>query len=264
MPTHVVYGLIAGATIFLGLPIAKAPVVSKRTKGFLNAVSTGVLLFILVEIMGKSLESIEDLLQSAQGGYPQLANALTFSAMLLLGLLLGLVGMVAFENAFVERGKDSAPREQDQAFRLALMIAIGIGVHNFTEGLAIAQANLFGDQPLALFLAIGFGLHNATEGFGIASPLSGRKPSWGRLAALGLIAGAPTALGAVLGGYWGSGALGFLSFGLASGSILYVVGELMHLGRQLKGEIVVELGLLLGFAAAFATEIVLVLAGAGG
>jgi len=263
MPTQIKLALIAGGTIFLGLPVAKIPNVSARTKGFLNAVSTGVLIFILVEIMGKAIESIEDLFQAARGGFPQMTNALSFSGMLILGLLVGLLSMVYFENAFIRQGKDKTPQEEAQASRLSLMIAIGIGIHNLTEGLAIAQANAFGDEILGLFLAVGFALHNATEGFGIAAPLSGQRPSWAFLGLMGLIGGGPTVIGAVLGSYWQSSIFQFLSFGLAAGSILYIVGELMHMGRRLKGEAVVEIGLLIGFASAFATEMYLAVVGNG-
>lgn len=260
MPTQITLGLIAGGTIFLGLSVALLPKLTEKTRGFLNAVSTGILIFMLVEIMGKVLEGIEELFEAARGGYPQLGNALAFSSLLLLGLGIGMLSMVYFENAYIQEGKDKAP-PRSAACRLALMIAIGIGIHNLTEGLAIAQAYSWGDKGLALFLAIGFGLHNATEGFGIAAPLSGQKPSLRFLILTGLIAGGPTLLGATVGTYWQSDNLKMLSFGLASGAILYIVGELLHLGRHLKGETIVEIGLLTGFAAAFATEMAIVFVG---
>jgi ZIP family zinc transporter len=109
-------------------------------------------------------------------------------------------------------------------------------------------------------LAIGFALHNATEGFGIAAPLSGHRASWGFLGLTGLIAGGPTFLGAVIGGWWVNETTKVLALSLASGTILYVVGELLHLGRQLKEESVVGIGLLLGFFVAFATEFVIIAA----
>ena len=76
---------------------------------------------------------------------------------------------------------------------LALLIATGIGLHNFSEGLAIGQSAAQDEISLALLLVIGFGLHNATEGFGIVAPLSGSEslPSWRFLGLLGLIGGGP-------------------------------------------------------------------------
>lgn len=254
MPTQIKLAIIASVTIFVGLLIAKIPRVSEKTKGFLNAVSTGILIFMLVEIMGKVIESVEELLEAARGGFPQMTHALTFGALAMVGLAVGLLSMVYFENAFIRGGKDESPEPGRKAWRLAFMIALGIGLHNLTEGLAIAQAFSWGNEKLSVFLAFGFALHNATEGFGIAAPLSGQRPSWSRLFWLGVLAGGPTLLGAIIGTYWQSDNLRFLSFGLAAGAILYIIGELMHLGRHLKGEAIVEIGLLVGFALAFATE----------
>lgn len=260
MPTHIALGLIAGGSVFLGLPVALLPAVSGKTRGFLNAVSTGVLIFLLIEMTGKVLEWIEELFQASRGGYPQLGNALYFSGIFLAGLAVGLLTMVYFENRFIGRGIDERP-PPSRASRLSLMIAASIGIHNLTEGLAIGQAYSWGNEGLALFLAAGFGLHNATEGFGIAAPLSGQRPTWRFLALTGLIGGGPTVLGAFVGGFWQSDALRILAFGLAAGAILYIVGELLHLGRHLKGEAVVEVGLLAGFALAFATEMLIVMVG---
>src|SRR5947209_8815456 len=93
------------------------------------------------------------------------------------------------------------------ARRLALLIAVGIGLHNFAEGLAIGQSAATGQIALATLLVIGFALHNATEGFGITAPLAGdtgadgtlRRPSWGLLLLFGLIGGGPTFLGTAVG-----------------------------------------------------------------
>src|SRR3989338_6703997 len=260
MPTEILLGLIAGSTIFLGLPIALLPKISDKTRGFLNAMSTGILIFILVEIMGKVIEWVEELFESAASGFPTLTPALSFSAILLAGLAAGLLGMVYFEKTFIKEGKDRTPSAR-QASQLALMIAIGIGIHNLTEGLAIAQAYSWGNESLALFLALGFGLHNATQGFFIAAPLSGSRPSWKFLLLTGAIGGVPTVAGVILGGFWQSDYFRIFSFGLAAGTILFIVGELLHLGRHLKGEAIVEVGLLVGFTLAFAGEMLLVMAG---
>src|SRR5439155_1849428 len=118
--------------------------------------------------------------------------------------------------------------------RLALLIAIGIGVHNFGEGLAIGQAAAASEISLAVTLIVGFGLHNATEGFGICGPISGEgtQPTWGFLAVLGLIGGAPTFLGTLLGQAWSSEAMSVVFFAVAAGSILYVVQELFAVNRK--------------------------------
>ena len=120
------------------------------------------------------------------------------------------------------------------AVRLAFLIAIGIGVHNFGEGLAIGQAAASNEISLAVTLIIGFGLHNATEGFGICGPLSGEgiRPSWKLILLLGLIGGGPTFLGTVVGQAWTSDAVSVLFFTVAGGSILYVVQELFAVNRK--------------------------------
>jgi ZIP family zinc transporter len=146
---------------------------------------------------------------------------------------------------------------------LALLIATGIGLHNFSEGLAIGQSAAQDEVSLALLLVIGFGLHNATEGFGIVAPLSGddARPSWRFLALLGLIGGGPTFLGTLLGQAFVSEALeiGFLA--LAAGSILYVVIELMNVNRQFGYKTLVAWALLFGLFLGFGTDFVLAVAG---
>ncbi len=150
------------------------------------------------------------------------------------------------------------------AANLALLIAIGIGLHNFSEGLAIGQSAAAGEISLAYALIIGFGLHNATEGFGIVGPLSGEteKPSWGFLFVLGLIGGGPTFLGTVLGQSWVNDYVAVAFLALAAGSILFVVNELVQMNYATKLKDIVSYGLLLGLFAGFATDWVLVAAGA--
>ena len=124
---------------------------------------------------------------------------------------------------------------------LALLIATGIGLHNFSEGLAIGQSAAQDEVALALILIIGFGLHNATEGFGIVAPMSGaeERPSWGFLGLLGLIGGAPTFLGTLIGQSFVSEAVSVAFLALAAGSLLYVVIQLMHVNRQLGHTVLV-------------------------
>ena len=123
-------------------------------------------------------------------------------------------------------------------------IATGIGLHNFSEGLAIGQSAASDEISLAIVLVIGFALHNATEGFGICAPLSGdaELPSWAFLALLGLIGGGPTFVGTALGQAWVSEALSVAFLALAAGSILYVVIELLNVLRGAGSKTMVDLG----------------------
>ena len=259
---QIVLGLIAGGTIFLGLPVAVVPQIRAKTSAFLNAVSTGILVYLLCEIVSECThEGVKELLAQA-GANPALRNeGLYYAAVFIVGLSIGLLGLVWFEHMYIRNGKDVEQPPKKTAERVAMMIAIGIGLHNLSEGLAIGQQFSWGESHLAVFLAIGFALHNATEGFGIAAPLAGYSPSWGYLTLLGLIGGLPTLIGAVIGGAFQSRTASILFLALAAGSILYVIGELLHLGRKLKGEALAAVGLLIGFTVAFATSILLSLAG---
>lgn len=252
-------GLLAGGTIVLGLPIARLRRVSAKTTGFLNAVSTGVLIFLLVEMAGHVLEDIEEVIEEAVEHGTSLAQVWPASAVFAVGFSLGLLGLVWFERRYLGTARNGiAPRTR--AKQLALMIAIGLGLHNFSEGLAIAQGYTSGALRLAWLLAIGFALHNATEGFGIAAPLSGHRVSWKFLLGAGGIAGGPTFLGTLVGGWWTSEPFETFCLALASGTILYIIGELLHLGRQLKEEAVIGGGLLTGFFIAVVTDFLLIAA----
>jgi ZIP family zinc transporter len=147
---------------------------------------------------------------------------------------------------------------------LAIFIATGIGLHNFSEGLAIGQSAASDQVSLAIVLIIGFGLHNATEGLGICAPLTGdqERPSWSFLGALGLIGGAPTFLGTLLGQFWVSESVSIIFFALAAGSILYVVMELLNVGRLLSSKTLVTWGVFVGLFLGFATDFILKASGA--
>jgi ZIP family zinc transporter len=148
--------------------------------------------------------------------------------------------------------------------RLAVLIAVGIGLHNFSEGLAIGQSAAAGEISLAVLLIVGFGLHNATEGFGIVAPLAGEptRPSWSFLILLGLIGGAPTVVGTLVGQSFVNETVSVAFLALAAGSILYVIVQLLRVAQNLGRRTLTYWGLLLGLLLGFVTDFVIVAAGA--
>ncbi|MEP7192457.1 MAG: ZIP family metal transporter, partial [Actinomycetota bacterium] len=156
------------------------------------------------------------------------------------------------------------------ARRLSLLIAMGIGLHNFAEGLAIGESAASGALALALPLVIGFALHNATEGFGIVAPLvsdtdaDGNKlvPSWGFLLAMGAVGGGPTVVGTMLGYQFTNEAVSVVFLTLAAGSILYVVTSLVAVAQKTRRSDLLAYGLLAGLVAGFLTDAIVTAAGA--
>jgi ZIP family zinc transporter len=267
-------GAIAGLTIFVGLPVGRMQNVSASTKAFLAATATGVLIFLFWDVLSQAVGPVDTALKQGRDG-----RFAWLAFLLALGFLTGLLTLVYYDlwmkrrrrRAFLGPGAAStAEFEQDHHFTgmsparwLAIFIATGIGLHNFSEGLAIGQSAAADQISLAIVLIIGFGLHNATEGLGICAPLAGDKerPSWGFLGVLGLIGGAPTFFGTLVGQFWVSEAVSILFFALAAGSILYVVMELLNVGRVLASKTLVTWGILLGLFLGFGTDFILVAAG---
>ena len=268
-------GAIAGSTILLGLPMARMHSIPIAAKAFLSATATGILIFLLWDVLSAAVEPVETALKEGHTGrFVWLAFLLTA------GFFVGLMALVYYDvwmkrrrrRAFLGPGAASTAEFVRKgrfgtftpAQTLSIFIATGIGLHNFSEGLAIGQSAASDQISLAIVLIIGFGLHNATEGLGICAPLAGDKerPSWAFLGVLGLIGGAPTFLGTLVGQFWVSEAVSILFFALAAGSILYVVIELLNVCRLFGNKTVVTWGVLLGIFLGFATDFVLVAAGA--
>jgi zinc transporter, ZIP family len=145
------------------------------------------------------------------------------------------------------------------AFRLSLMVAIGIGLHNMGEGLAIGSAYAIGSLALGAFLVIGFAIHNTTEGFAIVAPLArAERPGIWRLLLLGLIAGGPAILGAVIGAGAYNQELATLLIGVGVGAIVQVILQLVPTIRDGRGQALYPLtvaGLLLGAGILYATSL---------
>jgi ZIP family zinc transporter len=143
-----------------------------------------------------------------------------------------------------------------------MMIATAIGIHNFSEGLAIGVSARAGEVALAGTLIVGFALHNATEGFGIVGPLGDIRPSWRWIGLAGLVGGGPTFLGAMIGYRVSSQPLQLAFLAVAAGAILFVVGELWTgCSKRTVGRNLILAGLVAGFLIAYASDMVITLAG---
>jgi ZIP family zinc transporter len=270
-----VLGAVAGLTIYVGLPVGRVRGTSPALRASLSAVATGILVFLFWDVVSHGVEPVESHLEAHSWG----AFA-GYAALLGTGFAAGLMSLVYYDGwlrskratPLVGPGAAAVDEFERRSFlesltpgrRLALLIATGIGLHNFGEGLAIGQSAAAGELSLALVLIIGFGLHNATEGFGIVGPTTGEPelPSWGFLGLMGLIGGGPTFLGTLIGQAWVSPALEVVFFAVAGGSILYVVIQLFEVCRRFAMPTLVAWMLLLGLLLGFGTDWVLVAAGA--
>jgi ZIP family zinc transporter len=270
-----ILGAFAGLTIFVGLPMGRVRSTSPALRASLSALATGILVFLFWDVVSHGVEPVETHLQAHDW-----AAFAGYAALLALGFTAGMMSLVYYDawlkrrraTPLVGPGAAAVDEFESRSWfetltpgrRLALLIATGIGLHNFGEGLAIGQSAAAGELSLALVLIIGFALHNATEGFGIVGPMSGETemPSWRFLGLMGLIGGGPTFIGTVVGQAWVSPALETVFFAIAGGSILYVVIQLFEVCRRFAMPVLVAWMLLLGLLLGFATDWVLVAAGA--
>lgn len=265
-------GAIAGFTIFLGLPVGRLRTARLGLTAFLSAAAAGILIFLLWDVLAAVVHPVEEAVEEGAG-----MRFTGFAAIAAGCFALGLLSLVYYDRwmsgqrrkSMLGPGAASVGEFESPAMVLspaqwlALLIATGIGLHNFGEGLAIGQAAALDKFGLALMLVIGFGLHNATEGFGIVAPMSGEPtvPSWRFLGLLGVIGGAPTFLGTVLGQTWTSEAVSVAFFALAGGSILFVVIELLAVCRRFGTKTVVAWGILAGLILGFGTDFIIDAAG---
>jgi zinc transporter, ZIP family len=246
------FGLMALLGIYVGvIPVALGmlwlPWVRRIPAAWLRgvmALTVGLLAFLAIDA---TLEGFE---QAATG-----SQAFGGAALVLVGAVaafLTLSGVTAWLGQRREAARDAGA----SGGRLATLVAVGIGLHNLGEGVAIGSAYSAGALALGAFLVVGFALHNTTEGLAIVAPVAHLRPSLGRLTVLGLIAGAPAVLGAWIGAAAFNSSVAAFLFGFGAGAIVQVIVQLAPSLRDGEGRTlhpVAVTGLLAGMALMFAT-----------
>ena len=276
-PQLLLLGAFSGLTIFLGLPVAVAQSVSPKKKGFLNASAIGILIFLIVDVLGHAWESAIDVASTAFTGKLPVEVAVFDLLAMFGGLAIGLLGLTWYGTRYMREvplkpsnGQASMEKEESlrvhevNAYRLSMMIAVGIGVHNFSEGLVIGQSYVSGATKLAIVLLVGFAAHNATEGFGIAGPLTGlaKRPSIRFLIVAGLVGGGPTFVGTLLGSQWTSVPMYIFFLAVAGGALVYVSMLMYNSGRKQTTNDILMAGFFVGLFAGFVTDLIVTLGGA--
>ncbi len=246
------FGLLALLGIYVGvIPVALGmlwlPWVRRIPPGWLRAVmalTIGLLAFLAVDA---TLEGFE---LAGEG-----SQAFGGAALVLVGAAVAYLALSGVSSWLVARRRAAAADGASGA-SLALLVAVGIGLHNLGEGVAIGAAYSAGALALGAFLVVGFALHNTTEGLAIVAPIARSRPSFPQLAVLGLVAGAPAVLGAWIGAAAFNSSLAAFLFGFGAGAFVQVIAQLAPPLRDDEGRLLhpaAVSGILLGMATMFAT-----------
>ncbi len=246
------FGLMALLGIYVGvIPIALGmlwlPWIRRIPPAWLRALmalTVGLLAFLAIDA---TLEGFE---LAGEG-----SQAFGGAALVLIGAAVAFLALTGV-SSWLEQRRRAARAAGASGGHLALLVAVGIGLHNLGEGVAIGSAYSTGALALGAFLVVGFALHNTTEGLAIVAPIAHLRPTLGRLALLGLIAGAPAVLGAWIGAAAFNSSLAAFLFGFGAGAIVQVIVQLAPSLRDGEGRTlhpVAVTGLLTGLALMFAT-----------
>ncbi len=243
----IAFSCVMGFSIYLSLPLVLRKKTGEKTTRLLNAVAIGILVFLMCDVFSDAAPSLYN--SSSPGGYLAIPSlSIAFAVALAAGFFM----LYYFENR-AKQGLSPA--------MMSLMIAIGIGLQNLTEGLVFGATSvsigLF--SGIALVILVGFTLQNVTEGFPIAAPFLNNDKKLGTMLLLFLVGGLPTVLGGIAGYYYSSTLFNVFFDGLAIGAILYVI--LPMIKHQLKDidptkQRTIYLGIFLGFLIGFLVNLV--------
>lgn len=248
------YGLMALLGIYVGvIPVGLGMLwlpflrrLGRQWMGVLIAFTVGLLGFLAIDAGLEGLE-IAGEAPAAFGG----------ASLVFVGALVAYLALAGIDAHLHERRRRAEGSGASGAAYLALLVAIGIGLHNLGEGLAIGSSYATGALALGAFLVVGFAIHNTTEGLAIVAPLrGGAPPSAGRLLGLGLVAGAPAILGAWIGASAFDPSLAALLFGVGVGAIVRVIVQIAPAMRDEGGRLLYPstvTAILCGIAALYLT-----------
>ena len=246
-------GSFFGLMALLGLYVGVLPVLlGMLFLPFLRAAREGLVRFFLALTIGLLGFLAVDAYVEGQEIAAEGSGALGGVELLFVGAAFSYLALVGFDRWLKGRSDGAS-----SPFVLALLVAVGIGLHNLGEGLAIGTAYAIGELALGAFLVFGFALHNTTEGLAIVAPLakSGRT-SLARLGLLGLIAGAPAIAGALIGASVPNADLAALLLGLGIGAIVQVIVQIAPALRDAAGRVLHPAsvgGILAGVVVMYAT-----------
>ena len=234
--TFTMLGIYVGVIpVFIGLlwfPFLRR--IGRRWLNFFLSLTGGLLVFLGVDALEEALELREKVPGAFQG------TAL---------VALGVVGTLLALTVLVRRTTRGTGEGPQSRLVLSYLIALGIGLHNLGEGLAIGAAYAVGEVALGTFLVLGFMIHNTTEGLGIVAPVASDRPALWHFALMGVLAGGPTIFGAWLGGFVYSPIFATIFMAIGAGAIFQVVYELGRLTVRQAGDELITATNLAGFMA---------------
>jgi zinc transporter ZupT len=216
-----IIGLLIGVVpIMIGLlwyPFIKK--LGKNAFNFFLAFTIGLLLFLGLDAIEEAFEISNTHLASVFNGELLIATV----------VILSFLGLYAIGNILIKRSEFS---KLSKGLAISLMVAIGIGLHNLGEGLAVGAAIALGQVALSTFLIIGFAIHNTTEGLAIAAPLTRTKSVIGKMIGFGMIAGIPAVFGTWIGGFSFSPFFTIIFLSIGAGAIFQVVFSIFRFVKE--------------------------------